>query len=442
MSRIYNDSFIYCSEIPIDLNRIDTNFLYPLLELYFCPICQYPKAPYQTSFKIDYKFCSNCLTDYTKNNDLKLTKCIKNCFICPECTILNLNIKVFDHDNNGKAFEFNCGYCQYSFKTKVIYKPKPLYKIIMDEMDDPFHKLCQEIKQGVLKQRETRNDTTKIDTNIDELQLKLQNLNMYNNDEDHEEIERGKYPLSNKLTTKKTLRCLDCNNLVFSPIIENIPPTVNKAAVKFNAIDYLPTISMSKILNDQSNWKTHQVMLLHFINPLKTKVHINVSIPSSLQIKHTTENTNLAITTTPIPTTTIKLTILRNEFTLDGNTPGTNVVKTIPTALLTTNTSISKSELILRKGDSMYKQPPSSIEEIEENLDDYIEKGINWCSIPIIIKFRNNKSQFKLPENFLFKLPIYVNLKSDIIPISLAKISDRFSLGYWNVIELNNINIT
>ena len=61
----------------------------------------------------------------------------------------------------------------------------------MDEMDDPFHKLCQEIKQGVLKQRETRNDTTKIDTNIDELQLKLQNLNMYNNDEDHEEIERG-----------------------------------------------------------------------------------------------------------------------------------------------------------------------------------------------------------------------------------------------------------
>ena len=85
---------------------------------------------------------------------------------------------------------------------------------------------------------------------------------------------------------------------------------------------------------------------------------------------------------------------------LGGNTPGTNVVKTIPTALLTTNTSISKSELILRKGDSMYKQPPSSIEEIEENLDDYIEKGINWCSIPIIIKFRNNKSQFKLPEIF------------------------------------------
>lgn len=434
MSRIYNDSSIYCSEIPIDLNRIDSNFLYPLLELYFCPICQYPKAPCQTSYKIDYKFCSNCLTDYTKSNDPKLTKCIKNCFTCPECTILNLNIKVFDHDNNGKAFEFICGYCQYRFKTNVIYKPKPLYKIIIDEMNDPFHRLCQEIKQGVLKHRETRNDTTtKIEKNIDidELQLKLRDLKFKN--DANNEIARGKYPLSNKLTTKKTLRCLDCNNLVFSPIIENIPPTVNKVAVKFNAIDYLPTITISKILNDKSDWKTHQVMLLHFINPLKTKVHVNISIPSSLQIKHTTKSNNLTTTTT-----TIKLTILRNEFTLGGNIPGTNLIKTIPTALLTTNTSISKSELILRKGDSMYKEPPS-IEEIEENLDDYIEKGLNWCTIPIIIDFKNNKSN--LPENFLIRLPIYVNLKSDIIPVSLSKISDRFSLGYWNVIELNNINI-
>ncbi|RCK66024.1 hypothetical protein Cantr_01691 [Candida viswanathii] len=414
MSRIYNDSFIYCcSDPPLDLTltaSINPNFLHPLSDLYFCPICQYPKSKYQTFAKISYKFCSQCLTNYTRNDHI--TRCSKNCFMCPQCDS-NLKIKMNDCDDNGKSFSFDCAFCEFAYETKVVYKPRSLVSIIKDEkMDDGFHGFCEDIRNGVLSGDHHPNQSEQTRKN---LQLMLKK-NLSTPTTTNSPADKKQYPVSKPLTTKKTLRCLDCNNLVFAPQVEphnNVPPTINKFQVKFNAVDYMPTVIMSKILNDTRPWNHHtQVMLIHFINPLSVKVHLNISIPSEL---------NHAV----------KLTIPINEFTLGGANPKNTggIIKNIPTALLTTNTIISKSELILRKGDVAFK-PASSVEEIEENLDDYIEKGGNWYSIPIII---TNQPVDGTP----LKIPVHVSLSSDLVPDSLKKITNKFSLGYWNILEVN-----
>lgn len=409
MSRIYNDSLIYCcSDTPIDPthDEIDLNFLYPLCDLYFCPICQYPKSKYQTFGKITYKFCSNCLTNYTRNE--KITKCSKNCFMCPKCQS-NLKIKMNDCENDGKSFSFECGYCEYMYETNVVYKPKSLLNIIKDEMNDGFHKYCEDIKNGVLANQESspppppQSEQTRRN-----LQLMMKrNLPIVENSPN----ERKLYPVSKPLTTKKTLRCLDCNNLVFAPLVDNIPPTVNKFQVKFNAIDYLPTVVISKLLNDTRPWNcSTQIMLIHFINPLLVKVHLNISIPSELN--------------------NVELTIALNEFTVGGLTSKNtgSLIKSIPTALLTMNTIISKSELILRKGDIAFKDV-ASIEEIEENLDNYIERGVNWYTIPVIINNTNPNQELKIPIN--------VGIHSDVVPESLKKITNKFSLRYWNILNVH-----
>lgn len=315
-----------------------------------------------------------------------------------------------DCDNDGKSFSFECCYCEYTYETNVVYKPKSLVNIIKDEMNDGFHRFCDDIKNGVLANDEPLIQSEQTKKNLQLMMNK--NLSPIQPKENHLPNDRKLYPVSKTLTTKKTLRCLDCNNLLFSPLVENIPSTINKFEVKFNAIDYLPTIMMSNLLNDNRPWNnTTQIMLIHFINPLLVKLHLNISIPSELN--------------------NVKLTIPINKFTI-GELPnkksGGGLIKNIPTALLTMNTIISKSELILRKGDVAFKNVPS-VEEIEENLDNYIERGINWYTIPIII---NNTDL-----NQELKIPVHVGLNSDVVPELLKKTTNKFSLGYWNIINVH-----
>ncbi|KAL6449710.1 DCTN4 Dynactin subunit 4 [Candida maltosa Xu316] len=407
MSRIYNNSYIYCSDLPIDLTSIDTNFLYPLGDLYFCPICQFPKPSYQTFSKIEYKFCSNCLTNYT--DQTSRTTCGKNCFMCPRCDS-NLTIKMNDFEKNGKSFEFGCVFCEYKYSTRIVYQPKSLMNIIKDEMDDGFHVMCNDIKNEVLKYQ--GNDYKSVKQSDQVLKnLELMNINKKEKQVDVNPNDHKLYPRLKKLSTKKTLRCLDCNNLVVSPLIEPSLPTSNKFTVKFNAIDYLPTITMSKIRNDNSSSTNQLIMLIHFINPLSNQVYLNISLPSSVPTKD--------------GKSTIKFTIPKNEFTLGA--ASSNIINNIPSALLTTNTVISRSELILRKGDQMYKEAPS-VDEIEENLDNFIEVGSNWYTTPIIITSDNPLTDINIP--------IHVSLKSEIPPESLTKITNKFSLGYWNILKV------
>ncbi|KAG7663773.1 uncharacterized protein J8A68_002633 [[Candida] subhashii] len=327
---------------------------------------------------------------------------MRNCFTCPECSS-NLSISLTDHEENGKSFRFNCVYCEWGYVTDVVYKPKSLHYILRDEMEkdpDGFQKLCGEIKKGVLNSenfefRKSRDESDdQIRKNLELMMKKSADVEQRQEEEELEVEPIKKYPIAKKLTTKKTIRCLDCNTILQSQTPTS--PTINKYTVKFNAIDYLPNIHISNLFNHPEKlltksikyWKSTQILLLHFINPMTTKMHLNISIPSTFEINGTVS---------------VSSTIPKNEFTLGPTIP--NLIKTIPTALLNINNPIGKSELILRKGDVLYKPPPGN-DEIEENLNEYIERGINWCSVPIIIKLSNKQEGTGGDKVFNLRLPV------------------------------------
>ncbi|RLV90558.1 hypothetical protein JA1_004464 [Spathaspora sp. JA1] len=379
MSLIYNNSLIYCSETPFDPNNISTDLSFPLSQLYFCPVCQEPRAIYQTSFEINSKFCNNCLGEYPPH----VTHCVKNCFCCPDCQA-NLSITMSDHDNNGKSFRFNCVNCQYKYTTGIIYKPKSLHGIIDDEKTgnpDSFHQLCKLIIDGVLTNTEDTKKT--IDKNIE---LMLQHSMPQPTKQQQETLESNikSFPRARKLISKTTHRCSHCNNLVLAYSNDKpSSPIINKFAIKFNAIDYLPTITISNLFNQEKfhelkNWNNTNtfVVMIHFMNPMQVKCSINISVPSSFKV---TRDINS------------KITIPMNQFNLGPTS--SNLIKTIPSCFLTSNTPTAKSELILRKGDVMYDPPPSTFEEIEENLDSFVERGVSWCSIPVIINLSSEVKQ-------------------------------------------------
>ncbi|EGW33715.1 uncharacterized protein SPAPADRAFT_70001 [Spathaspora passalidarum NRRL Y-27907] len=421
MSLIYNDSRIYCSDTPFDPNNINTNLTFPLSHLFFCPICQEPRATHQTSYDIESKFCANCLTDYSNNKNL--THCIKNCFECPDCHA-NLSITMTDHDNKGKSFNFNCVYCEYSYVTSVIYKPKSLHAIVDDEKranPDSFHQLCDAIRKGVLGPEEEKSPVSK---NIELMLQQTRRQEQTPTPPTELDLTIKSYPQARKLTTKTSHRCCKCHNLVLAYANDKTQPTINKFAVKFSAVDYLPTISISNLFNGEKfssqvlkKWNGTTILMIHLINPMSVKCTVNISIPSSYNVA---------------PEVNCKITIPLNQVTLGPTS--TNLIKTIPSCFLTSNTPTGKRELILRKGDVMHK-PPASFEEVEENLNNFVERGINWYSIPVIINLDGSNT-------FNFRLPVYITLKSEL-PDVLKKIPghDALSVGYWNVIDLGSVSL-
>ncbi|CAI5756227.1 unnamed protein product [Candida verbasci] len=377
MSKLYNDSFIYCCTTKvIDIHSIDKTWLFELADLYFCPYCQCPKSKYEIIPRVHSKFCSNCLTDYTSKPDMM--RCIKNCFICPLCSS-SMGIKMMDHDSNGKSFEFSCQFCDYNYDTGVVYKPKSLHGIIEELKTDTFIRKCKQILKMADKTEEL-SERVRMNLKLSQLDKKEEAESLI------DEFEIAQYPIGKILTLKKSIRCSTCRNLLLDYMESE--PTINKFQIKFNAIDYLPTTSLTKL---KSN-----VYLLHFVNPLDVKMSAKISSISQI--------------------------VLSNfEFSLGAST--SSFIKGIPSAYLSLNNSTAKSELILRKGDKLYNKIEDG--EIEENLDRFIEVGVNWISIPIIIE-----------DDSLKTVPIYVTLKTEQPPKGLERVINGLNAGYWNVLKV------
>lgn len=206
MSQNHDDSLVYCPFDSTEL-KVDPNFLFPRHQLYFCPFCQLHRAPYQTYFKIESRFCSSCLTEFRKES--KRYTCSKNCFICPECAS-DMKITVRDHDKGAKSFKFRCTECPYIFQTSIFCLPKPLRDIIESDKNDSFSRLCNDIKNGVLK-GQTENRVS------DQTRKNLELMNKATRQETRMS-EVKKYPLPRRLTMRKSIYCVKCNTMVSTPI--------------------------------------------------------------------------------------------------------------------------------------------------------------------------------------------------------------------------------
>lgn len=163
--------------------------------------CQRQKAPYQTYFKFASRFYTGYLTEFAKKS--KQYTFTRNCFVRPEYNS-SLKIVIKDHDNGAKSFKFRCTSCPYIFQTSIIRLPKPLYDIIENDKNDSFSKLCNEIRNGVLKGQ--------IEEKISEQTRR--NLELMNKGarQKKDVIFMKKYPFPKRLTMKKSIYCVKCSS--------------------------------------------------------------------------------------------------------------------------------------------------------------------------------------------------------------------------------------
>lgn len=286
---------------------------------------------------------------------------------------------------------------------------------------------------------------------------------------------RPDFPVLKKLTLKKSLKCIDCNTyLLLQSTAPGQLPTVNKFLVKFNAIDYMPSIKVSAVnaklpdstgtfkLGGQYNY------LINIMNPLPFEIKVHLStvpfIPAQFITNSVTNHT---------PKLKINLTLPESRFKIKP-TPSKAPIKSIPTSFLTKNTLISRSELTMRLDRSLFTDQDT------ENLSSLVDLGNNWLQAPINLFVEQDLEEINYPEDpmttqypkekvsspevvsspeevsvqgtpdcsdqniyeldgvYNIRIPIYITVTSQL-PDSIRKLNfskKELSYGYWNVIDL------
>ncbi|CAH6722182.1 hypothetical protein CLIB1444_08S03730 [[Candida] jaroonii] len=380
------------------------------------------------------------MTDYTNSNE---THCVKNCFSCPECESM-LSIRVKDdmvEDRKGKKFCFTCTFCDYSYNSEVILKPKSVWNIVKDEHTKSVKDVISFNKAKSyytnLLNLETLTDQTVRDLKLGKEvsspksleHLKTYNLNIDNADDtdklkyliDHMEFEKDEYqnephqnsgvsilqnpfPVPRKLITRETMKCCDCSQVLQLPNEEMIS---TKFICKFTASDYIPTINISPMINH--SWPTWQkgnfTLLVNIINPLRSSVTVTLSSPSSVTTGNGTINTTIPV----------------SEITIGPYNDKDHPIRSIPTPFLTKSTKLSRAEIVMRTG-RIGAQSTNQIESL-------IEKSDNWGCLPI---------ELTLEDTCDIRIPIHVSVKTKLPDaIKSLKLSrPELLFGFWTVIEL------
>lgn len=465
MSKLYVESTVICSCNQIDSSNVLRGIQHKLADLYFCPNCQTTKCHNCCLYNIEGKFCPNCLAQFRS----KETHCTKNCFSCPLCTS-NLSISVSNGEidgKKGKQFKFKCTFCEFQYDTELVTKPKPLTSIIReeirhkDEFTSLFYRFLEYLKDNgkigsqsishepilddeVVKKLDmlnlshlTRlNENTRIKTRMKEnlavnLDLeadiksaknlaqikKYSDLDTSNNYRRSNAIYDSKinknFPIPRKLHTKKSYRCSNCNQYLLLPKVDSL-----KFEVKFNAVDFTPTINISKLPEPKVlKAGTQCDFLLNFYNPQDSPIIVLISTVPSIKINNCVNGT-IAL---PVP-----------DFTINGVPKVKNFIHSIPTSLLTSNTAISRAENMFRMGKSLSKGQ-------EGNLEESLEAGVNWCLVPVSLVL--DDGNLDSSQNRL-QIPLFIRVNS-ILPSSLEGKTNHteLSYSYWSVIDLGEFSL-
>lgn len=238
-------------------------------------------------------------------------------------------------------------------------------------------------------------------------------------------------PIPKKLVTKKSYRCLTCHQVLLMPHKE---PCVIKLVTKWNAIDFIPTLRISNLIDKEypkmlQSGKLYN-LLLSIINPLPREIDMVITtmpqVPLEL-LSNSYVNVHVALSVSNIRVGGIK-------YKKDLN----SIVKSIPTPFLTNNTKLSRTELIMRLGklNSTYNSSDDSLEISDIN----VERGDNWCLIPINIHIETLGLQQSLVS---IKIPFYITVKSQVPEsmqtLNLANLHLRY--GYWTIINFGSFLI-
>lgn len=498
------------SKLPILITHDNAN--HAIGELFFCPTCMGHKCTACCQVKVENKYCSNCMTDYTESNEVT---CTKNCFSCPLCDS-GLAISAIDSrcdDKEGKIFKFKCLYCEYQYSTATIIRPKSLVNIVRSEKKTKdggyaslfakFHenlvdkqsvmkleksqrklkkngpRLSGEVLQKlkdlelsnladsmkgssdqieVLKSRINQNGPVTIDEHQD-LENASQISTMYNLDSFVKLEQQTKYgnfystinngslisiqnkisnpkaadqvPVPKKLVSKKSYTCLNCRHVLLMPHKE---PSLIKILTKWNAIDFLPILRISSLINKEypKSIKLGKLydLLINVINPLPVDIDMVITTMPQVSLEFLSDSLlNLQVA---LPVSHMK--IGRHKQKRDPNA----IIKSIPTPFITKNTKLSRTELIMRLG--KLSSTRSSSDDSLEVSDINVDRGDNWCLIPFNINFESSNLQQSLIN---IKVPFYITIKSRV-PESIQNLNLpnlHLSYGFWTVINFGDFLI-
>ena len=185
--------------------------------------------------------------------------------------------------------------------------------------------------------------------------------------------ETRQMPLPKKLSSKKNFRCLSCGIILSETSREKILTRMKELHC---AVDILPTIKVSSIINQRYPKKLHKnsshTFLVHIINPLTTQVEVSISTTSEL--------------TTPFISSSysrFSVFISNSSMRIDGKgdlKDPEEIVKGIPTAFLTCGTKWSRTELRSRLENLNQKK---NIAVKDPKYDAGLEYGHGWLLVPL-----------------------------------------------------------
>ncbi|CAH2355995.1 hypothetical protein CLIB1423_42S00144 [[Candida] railenensis] len=490
MSKIYSNTQFICACTTSKLSSSDSlnarkylftenqSFpLHSLPKLYYCLSCRCIKCTACLTPKYESKFCPSCMIDHTGTSSVY---CTKNCFDCPKCSS-RLTITSKTIPPKSKQFKFSCTYCDFSYSTGIIDKPKSLLNILKSENEENnkeaemFHQFQIKVKSTVSYNKLLSADVGPSGSSrkiSPELLAKLTNLNLTNltkklsgsdnltkieklenqiitikpiafdTNQDEEEankrlnseaiipqqssIHQHSYnhpfqtlPIPKTLRAKKSLLCDKCATVVIQP--EPLPVSL-KFPIKNNAVEVIPTVKVTSSSSSVISGIPNSVSI-HLINPHNQKNSVKISTISQLPTQFF-DNTSVSVNVT-LPTASTVLLAPKSDSKKES------ILKSIPTSFLSEATQNSRTELMLRHGSSTDANTSYLEDSFDESFDTTvpIESSTSWSSVQMKFVVIGGAG-----ENVDLKIPLHFALETSMD-------GQPFKLTYWSVVELGNFKI-
>lgn len=352
------------------------------------------------------------MTDYS---DIPgATRCLKNCFECPECSS-PVEITVTDTlagTAKGKQFLLNCTFCSYSYNTEVITKPAPLAKILRASGDPRFKLLCEKYiaERELLKNPYRLNINRLIEDKLKQMDLAPESVNTHRFHlqkftKASELPLYAKVPLGKHLLAKRLYSCPSCLIPLLCPVAD---PRLMKFLEKEFAVDVFPLLLAKELKQEILDIDGDINCLLSVINPLPNSMNIKVS--TTEVVPHEFTGSKLQIT----------LSFPITSFTVTGRREKAGLLETLPTQYLTDATAASRTEKLTRSIKKAGKQNEAEVVAIET--------GSNWVTVPFTYSIEDISAK-------LGRFPLYVTVETRMPQKWMTK--GGLNFGFWALVPLD-----
>lgn len=412
--------------------------LHRLAELYFCRTCQCLKCRRCLNAHIEGKFCPSCMADHLA---VDARHCTKNCFNCPRCSshlVISSN-----SIERAKQFAFVCTYCDYTYTTAVVDRPRSLLSILRSEQRaaDPQARAFEQFRAKfkamvaynrtvpeaaprrllpqVLAKLETLNLTSltkKYATDNAALALEAASVAPLPLHEDaapegniHQRCQNFPFqslPNPNRLATKLSLSCRRCREPVEVP---DPSPVLLKFATRCNAVDVAPTVQVTQTASEIM-LGVPQTCILNFCNPTGGTMEIKVA--------------TLAVVPQQLcPGARVEVSLALRSIRLGpATTTKRDLVADIPTPLLTDHSQVSRAEKMRRLGSE-----PAPNDSFDDSFDTAIATTASWALVRLHYTVTGTGSLW-------LQVPLHLDVAT-VTPDQLVE------LRYWMVAELGTVSL-